>query len=512
MLNRVTVKIPRIAALLGASFQELDRNHLAMLCTQRVAEGVDLDFKQQNSYTKNAESLDELAKDVTAMANTRGGLIIIGIAEDSQGCAGRLTPVDIDDGIVVQLNNGLRSRVFPFLPPDFSIRTIPDMSASPGIGFFLIGIPRSPMAPHAVRPVAGGKGQNRYSYARRMDRITAWLDESEIAQAYRDRFRLAEDQAERVRRVLAEGAAWAKPTLPGGVQLELALVPNGLAERRIDRSFIQDVTGFLNRMSEFGKSPGRALPQQLLGRMPDVRRGRMHMQRDGVHAVWHTDGSAFASIEVARAAVAGQVSTASSEMEDVSLRPEADTPFVPTAGEIPVGNDAIAVNVRLPEAVGLGSEVWRSSASSPTSVPASIAPQLNLTLLESEILGALHLIATYADWADGFGDVDILARTAGETTVFVDRTPINGSTRFIPPPEPFAGLPSEPSRHVAYLAGLVEDSRQLRGVARDIAADLLADYGVYELTLLRPNGEVRAARLAPDARAEMEAWLASGLS
>ncbi|MCP3817896.1 ATP-binding protein [Streptomyces sp. A3M-1-3] len=508
----MTVKIPRIAALLGAPFEELDRSHLVTLCTQRVAESIDLDFKQQNSYAKNAESLDELAKDVTAMANARGGLIVIGIAEDAQGCAGRLTPVDIDDGIVVQFNNGLRSRVFPFLPPDFSVRTIPDISTSPGIGFFLIGIPRSPIAPHAVRPVAGGKGQNRYSYARRIDRITAWLDESEIAQVYRDRFRLAEDQAERVSRVLAEGAAWAKPTLPGGVQLELALVPNGLAERRIDRSFIQDVTGFLNRMSEFGKSPGRALPQQLLGRMPDVRRGRMHMQQGGVHAVWHTDGSAFASIEVASAVVAGQVSTSNSETESASLRPEAEAPLPPTAERLPVGNDAIAVNVRLPDVIGSGSEVWRSSASSPTPEPAPIAPQLNLTLLESEILGALHLITTYADWADGFGDVDILARTAGETTVFVDRTPINGSTRFVPPPEPFAGLPSEPSHHVAYLAGLVEDSRQLRGVARNIAADLLADYGVYELTLLRPNGEVRAARLAPKARAEMEAWLASGLS
>ncbi len=353
------------------------------------------------------------------------------------------------------------------------------------------------MAPHAVRPVAGSKGQNRYSYARRMDRITAWLDESEIAQFYRDRFRLAEDQAERVRRVLAEGAAWAKPTLPGIVQVELALVPNGLAERRIDRSFIQDVTGFLSRMSELGKSPGRALPQQLLGRMPDVRRGRMHMQRDGVHAVWHTDGSAFASIEVARAIVADQVSTSDSEAEGVSLRLETEAPFVPAAGGTPVGSDAIAVTVRPPDAVGCGDEVWRSSASSPTAAPTHIAPQLNLTLLESAILGALHLIATYADWADGFGDVDILARTAGETTVFVDRTPINGSTRFIPPPRPFAGLPSEPSHHVAYLAGLVEDSRQLRAVARNIAADLLADYGVYELTLLRPNDEVRAADSLP---------------
>ena len=84
--------------LLGASFEELDRNHLATLCTRRVTEGVDLDFKQQNSYTKNAESLDELAKDVTAMANTRGGLIIIGHPSGYETWYAHLSSFSVEKG------------------------------------------------------------------------------------------------------------------------------------------------------------------------------------------------------------------------------------------------------------------------------------------------------------------------------------------------------------------------------------------------------------------------------
>jgi predicted HTH transcriptional regulator len=63
-----------------------------------MPEDVDLDFKSEDSYTTAGPGgLDELAKDVTALANARGGLIIIGIIEDSQGCAESLSEVAVSD-------------------------------------------------------------------------------------------------------------------------------------------------------------------------------------------------------------------------------------------------------------------------------------------------------------------------------------------------------------------------------------------------------------------------------
>jgi len=40
--------------------------------------------------------------------------------------------------------------------------------------------------------------------------------------------------------------------------------------------------------------------------------------------------------------------------------------------------------------------------------------------LEYQVLGALHLAASYARWAGGYGDADVLARTNGYPTVYLE--------------------------------------------------------------------------------------------
>ena len=138
-------------------------------------------------------------KDVTALANARGGLIIVGIAEDSQGCAESLSEVAVSDKKIGQMYNGLRARVVPYLP-DIWISSL-ETTAGSGTGYVLIAMPSSAIAPHAVRMT----GRPLYSFARRVGRTTAWLEESEIAALYRDRFRLAEEHRDRVLKVLQLG-------------------------------------------------------------------------------------------------------------------------------------------------------------------------------------------------------------------------------------------------------------------------------------------------------------------
>jgi hypothetical protein len=83
----------------------------------------------------------------------------------------------------------IRSRVIPF-PNGTSVRAVEDPN-NPKTGFYLITVPRSPLAPHAVRSV--GSSRPRYSYAHRGGITTRWLEETEMASAYRDRFALARD-------------------------------------------------------------------------------------------------------------------------------------------------------------------------------------------------------------------------------------------------------------------------------------------------------------------------------
>jgi predicted HTH transcriptional regulator len=182
----MAVRLHRLALRLGAELTELTPAHLQELCDLGMPEDADLDFKSEDSNTTSGpDGLDELAKDVTALANARGGLIVIGIMEDSQGCALSLSEVAVSDKKIGQMYNGLRARVVPYLP-DVWISNL-EIAAGSGKGYVLIAVPGSAIPPHAVRMTS----RPQYSFARRLGRTTAWLEESEIAALYRDRFRLA---------------------------------------------------------------------------------------------------------------------------------------------------------------------------------------------------------------------------------------------------------------------------------------------------------------------------------
>jgi hypothetical protein len=92
------VHIARLAKLLGAPVHQATFEQVAALIAKKACEDADLDFKRSNRYV-DGDGAEELAKDVSAMANTRGGLIIIGIEEDGQACAKAVTLVTVSDKI-----------------------------------------------------------------------------------------------------------------------------------------------------------------------------------------------------------------------------------------------------------------------------------------------------------------------------------------------------------------------------------------------------------------------------
>jgi hypothetical protein len=266
----VAIRMHRLTSRLGAELADLIPAHLQALCDLRMPEDVDLDFKSEDSYTTaGSEGLDELAKDVTAMANARGGLIIIGITEDGQGCAESLSEVAVSDKKVGQMYNSLRARVVPYLP-DIWINNLETATGS-GKGHVLIAVPGSVLAPHAVRMTS----RPQYSFARRVGRTTAWLEESEIAALYRDRFRLAEEHRDKVLKVLKLGSEWTRHIGPSGAQriwLEMALVPSVPAERFVDPAHISGLSDFFKEHSEPGAAPFPAL-KAFEAQTPGVLRG-----------------------------------------------------------------------------------------------------------------------------------------------------------------------------------------------------------------------------------------------
>jgi hypothetical protein len=164
----------RIETVLGAPVDELTAAHIKSLVDAKVGESFDLDFKSELYGTTDSQKRD-LAGDVAAMANTAGGVIILGVEEDDQARA---------SGVALSDDERLRmSQIIGTLSPmpRFEINDVPSKLEDRSHGWYVIAVPRSVMAPHAV-PVNHG-----WRYPRRNDTGTRYLAEPEIAAAYRTR-------------------------------------------------------------------------------------------------------------------------------------------------------------------------------------------------------------------------------------------------------------------------------------------------------------------------------------
>jgi Putative DNA-binding domain len=431
--RHMPVQLARLANLLGATANRATFEQIATLIGKKVREDTDLDFKQANTYISGGDGAEELAKDVTGMANAQGGLIIVGIEEDEQACARRPTPVTITGKVTEQMEQILRTRVVPWLNgTDIRPVECPD---TPGTGFYLISVPRSPLAPHAVR--SPGPSRPRYAYAHRAGITTRWLEETEIANAYRDRFKLAQDHAAQAQ-ALFENSPFPPMNQVSATDtwLELALIPSIGARHQLSTAFISEVQRFLATFSESAPVPGLAG-----GRFPTVARRRIHFDGGTCLLDFGTDGSTFIQAHAA----------------------------------------------------------WR-----PTHDP-QVAPVLWVAFLEYQVLGAVHLGTAYARWAGAYGDADILAKTAGEPTVYLETGPMGRAGTSVPST---ATRTSDAPTHITVpLDAIAEDDRELHLAARSIATDLLADYGQADTRLLKPDGSIAYGLLDHGYQGPLQNWL-----
>jgi hypothetical protein len=279
------VQSARLSRLLGAPPHLATFEQVTGLVSQRAREDTDLDFKATNSYLTGGDGADELAKDVTAMANARGGLIVIGIEEDDQACARALAPVAVSAKITEQMEQVLRSRVVPWLSGT-EVRPVECPEAT-RTGLYLVSVPRSPLAPHAVRST--GLSRPRYSYAHRAGITTRWLEETEIASAYRDRFALAQDHAAQAREFFADASVPPMNKVSAtDTWLELALIPSVGARHHLGTGFVSEVERFLAGFAATAPVPGLAR-----GRFPSVARRLVHFDGGTCLLDFTTDGSAF---------------------------------------------------------------------------------------------------------------------------------------------------------------------------------------------------------------------------
>ena len=198
----------------------LDYTTIERAVDQGVGEDETLDWKgSEYRQVPDQDPGDEFAKDVAAMANTRGGILVLGVSEDRRtGRATRLTPITITDALERRMRAWLNTRVSPRIE---GIRFVPLLrEAEAEEGVLVISIPASPDMPHMI----GEKRSCGFPY--RYGTQTLWMREFDLERAYRDRFERREADETVLARSIQdasdylriEGQCWAvaaaRPTTP----------------------------------------------------------------------------------------------------------------------------------------------------------------------------------------------------------------------------------------------------------------------------------------------------------
>ncbi|MEV0650000.1 ATP-binding protein [Phytomonospora sp. NPDC050363] len=206
---------------LGLSFGELTFGDLDRAITADMPESDHFDWKKALPYVPAPGRWNEFCKDVTAMANTRGGLLVYGVSDaiEYEGI-----DVAVARQQVATYAQWLRNHVQPYLAGvDFAFL---EPQPATGKGLMLVHVPASPAAPHLVY---GGTDKEKSQLAfvppwRDRDH-TAWMSQAQLERAYADRFARADqiavdlrEAAEVVDGVIGEDEVWvvvtARPIQP----------------------------------------------------------------------------------------------------------------------------------------------------------------------------------------------------------------------------------------------------------------------------------------------------------
>lgn len=171
----MSIRWSRLHAELGLDPGPLNIAHIQRAVDEQLAEHDDLDWK---ACLPDRSDREEFAKDVAAMANSGGGLLVYGVAEArGVGTAESINAERTDETRSQQLRAWAGTSIEPGV---FGLDI--DQLADDDHAVVLVQVPRSAQAPHHVR--SNGRG----GVPVRNGPDTRWMSEPEIERAYSDRF------------------------------------------------------------------------------------------------------------------------------------------------------------------------------------------------------------------------------------------------------------------------------------------------------------------------------------
>lgn len=129
------------------NYAEWEEEDVERLIADRVSEDFHLDYKKSDALLNNDTNKNSLGKDVSAFANSDGGLLIYGVEEENhlpKRIDGGLSPQQTTKEWIEQVIHGrIRRQV-----PNLLIKPIELKKSNPGHYVYLIHVPPSQHAPH----------------------------------------------------------------------------------------------------------------------------------------------------------------------------------------------------------------------------------------------------------------------------------------------------------------------------------------------------------------------------
>ncbi|MEV6314290.1 ATP-binding protein [Streptomyces sp. NPDC051776] len=159
----------------------------------------DLDWKEHLPQPPREGRWNEFAKDVAAMANARGGLLIFGVSDDQ--CLVGIDPADVNEQ---QLAQWVRNHVQPYLA-DLHMEVLQSEDGQTSV--LVVDVPASQTAPHLVYGTAQRDKEQHAAVAPFRDGShTGWMPEHQLARAYQERFARQQRAGEELNEILAFAA------------------------------------------------------------------------------------------------------------------------------------------------------------------------------------------------------------------------------------------------------------------------------------------------------------------
>jgi hypothetical protein len=277
----------RLRDVFGAALEDIENAHIKALVDGGVTEAADLDFKA-TLYGTTDDKKRELCKDIAAMRNDRGGVIVLGVA-DKNAIAVGCPEVQLTDAEERRMLQIVASGTAPHAA--FDVRRVPGSTADKG--FYLLVVQPSPYRPHAVLVDEGLR------YPRRDGSTTRWLSEIEVADLYRDRFRGEGQQIERLSTIADE----AKQAIneAGRPWLMASLVPNTPSSIPVDSAGRKAIEAWARQQAfadgfEAELFPGVAAAQVGVRRYTLCSVHETNKPPEFIYAECHSDGSGVAAL------------------------------------------------------------------------------------------------------------------------------------------------------------------------------------------------------------------------